>query len=68
MSTRQTNITYEAVTAAGVTVQTFSDDVLARTWVSQRRESLPGAYVEEVTTTVVRTQAYKPRLRVVAGR
>jgi hypothetical protein len=56
---------YEVVSPAGRVVYTSPDLVLARKWVSERRDTLPGLIVEEVVTTVVRRTAYRPRLRLV---
>lgn len=60
------NVDWEIVTAAGVTVRTFDEEEMATEWLRERRESLPGAYVERVETVITRSRAYKPRLRVVA--
>ena len=61
-----TTISYEIVTAAGVTVRTFDSPDAARDWLFERRAELPGACVERVETQVKRTRVYAPRLRMAA--
>lgn len=60
-----TKIDYEAITAAGRTVFTSSDEDIARSWVAARKHEFPGLVLERVSTTVVRERAYTPRLTLV---
>lgn len=61
-----TQIDYEIVSAAGVTIRTFDAEDIARQWLFERRAELPGAVVERVERSVVRTRVYAPRLRMAA--
>lgn len=60
-----TSVSYHLVSKVGVTVDTFSDEPLARKRLGQRKNELPGAEIIKVTTTVTRERVYKPRLAVV---
>ena len=60
-----TRIDYEAVTPAGVTSATFDSLPLAKAYVRDNADRLPGLVVEEVTTTITRRPAYRPRLALV---
>ncbi len=57
-----TTVSFELVTAAGVTVDTFGDEALARRRLSERKANLPGATIQRVTVTKTRESIYRPRL------
>ena len=61
-----TRIDYEILTAADVLVYVSEHEDLARDWLKERRHELPGARVERVEYSVVRTKVYAPRLRLAA--
>lgn len=61
-----THVNWEIVTAAGVTIRTFDQEDAARKWLFDRRAELPGAVVERVERSEVRTRVYAPRLRMAA--
>lgn len=56
---------YEAVTPVGATVATFSTLDLAKAFVRDNIDRLPGLRVEVVETTVVRRRAFTPRVLLV---
>lgn len=66
MNTITETIDYAAVTARGAVVRTFASRELARAWVAEQKEALPGLHVVETTTTVVKRIAYRPQIRRVA--
>ena len=57
---------FELVTAAGICVDTFGDEQLARKRLAERKENLPGATIQKVTVMTYRELVYRPRLAVVA--
>lgn len=59
-------IDYEVRTAANVLVRTFDREDVACKWLRERRAELPGARVERVEYSVVRTKVYAPRMRLAA--
>ena len=58
-----TRVDWEVVTAVGRTVYTSDSEDMAKQWLKARRGELPGAVVERVERSEVRTRVYTPRVK-----